>query len=61
MVVLPVWLLAQDVPKGEVFGGYSYLGTNGQGFNGFNGQFTYNRSQALGITGDWVAHMPVSQ
>ena len=52
IVVLPVWLLAQDVPKGEMFGGYSYLGTSGQGFNGFNGQFTYNRSEALGITGD---------
>src|SRR5215475_4683013 len=52
IVVLPVWLLAQDVPKGELFAGYSYLGTSGQGFNGFNGQFTYNRSQALGITGD---------
>ena len=52
IVVLPVWLLAQDVPKGEAFGGYSYLATGGQGFNGFNGQFTYNRSEALGITGD---------
>jgi len=52
MVVLPVWLLAQDVPKEELFGGYSYLHTGGQGFNGFDAQFTYNRSEWLGLTGE---------
>ena len=52
MVVLPVWLLAQDVPKEELFGGYSYLHTSGQGFNGFDAQFTYNRSEWLGLTGE---------
>ena len=52
IVVLPVWLLAQDVPKAEALGGYSYLHTGGQGFNGFDAQFTYNRSEWLGLTGD---------
>ena len=52
MVVLPVWLLAQDVPKEELFGGYSHLHTSGQGLDGFDAQFTYNRSDWLGLTGD---------
>jgi len=52
VVVSPVWLPAQEVPKAEVFGGYSYLHTSGQGFNGFDAQFTYNRSEWLGLTGD---------
>jgi opacity protein-like surface antigen len=52
IIVLPAWLLAQDVPKAEVFGGYSYLRTGGQGFNGFDAQFTYNQSEWLGLTGD---------
>lgn len=52
IVILPVWLLAQDVPKAEMFGGYSYLGTGGQGFNGFHGQFTHNQIEWWGLTGD---------
>ena len=52
IVVLPVGLLAQDVSKGEMFGGYSLLHTGGQDFNSFNGQFTYNRSELLGLTAD---------
>src|SRR5438045_2356544 len=52
IVVLPVGLPAQDVPKAEVFGGYSHLHTSGQGLNGFDAQFTYNRSEWLGLTGD---------
>ena len=52
IVVLPVWLLAQDVPRAEMFGGYSYLGSGGQGFNGFHGQFNHNLSERLGLTGD---------
>jgi len=50
--LFPVWLPAQDVPKAEVFGGYSYLHTGGQGFNGFDAQYTYNQSEGLSITGD---------
>jgi opacity protein-like surface antigen len=52
IVVLPVYLLAQDAPKAEVFGGYSHLHTGGQGFNGFDAQFTYNQTEGLSITGD---------
>lgn len=52
VLVFPAWLLAQDAPKAEVFGGYSYLHTGGQGFNGFDAQYTYNQSEGLSITGD---------
>src|SRR5690348_8142840 len=52
IVVLPVSLLAQDVPKGEMFGGYSLLHSSGQDFNSFTGQFTYNLNDRLGLTGD---------
>ena len=52
IVVLPVWLLAQDVSKSEVFGGYSLLHSGGQDFNSFTGQLTYNLNDRLGLTGD---------
>lgn len=52
IIFLPLWVLAQDVPKAEIFGGYSYLRTGGQGFNGFDAQFTYNHSDWFGLTGD---------
>ncbi len=52
VVVSPVWLLAQDVPKAEVAAGYSYLRTGGQGFNGFHAQVTGNRNEWLGLTGE---------
>jgi opacity protein-like surface antigen len=52
IVVLPVWLLAQDVPKGEMFGGYSLLHTGGQDFNSFTGQLNYNLNEKLGLTAD---------
>ncbi len=52
ILFLPVWLMGQDAPKAEVFGGYSHLHTGGQGFNGFDAQYTYNQSEGLSITGD---------
>lgn len=44
--------LAQDYPKAEVFGGYSYLRSGGANFNGGSGSIAYNPSNWLGILGD---------
>ncbi|HYH01438.1 MAG TPA: hypothetical protein VD837_20090 [Terriglobales bacterium] len=51
-------LLAGDAttPKAEVFGGYSYLRSSGNGFNGWEGQVTGWLSPYLGITGDFSGH-----
>ena len=41
---------AQDAPKVEVFGGYSWAGGN---FDGWNGSVTGNVTKGLGITADF--------
>ena len=53
-------LLAQDdFPRGQVFGGYSYLSVDTSGLsgrkslNGWNGQGSVNFNKWLGITGDF--------
>jgi len=52
-------LLAQDFPRAQVFGGYSYLNvdTSGlagrKGLNGWNGQATVNFNRWLGVTADF--------
>jgi hypothetical protein len=52
-VCLPLALMAQDAPKAEVFGGYSYLRSgNSNSFNGWEGQVTGNFSRYFGLTGD---------
>jgi hypothetical protein len=58
MAALP--LLAQDnFPRGQVFGGYSYLSVDTSGLsgrkslNGWNGQGSVNFNKWLGITGDF--------
>ena len=58
MAALP--LLAQDAfPRGQVFGGYSYLSVDTSGLsgrkslNGWNGQGSVNFNKWLGITGDF--------
>ncbi|MBZ5698724.1 MAG: hypothetical protein LAN18_09275 [Acidobacteriia bacterium] len=49
---------AQDAPKAEVFGGYSYLrgnpglGAPGINLNGGSGSISYNLSSAVGIVAD---------
>jgi hypothetical protein len=51
--LLPAVLMAQEAPsapKAEIFGGYSYLRNNSNGFNGWEGQGTVNFSRHLGIT-----------
>ena len=54
LLLAPAGLLAQEgamVPKAEIFGGYSYLRNNSNGFNGWTGQGTVNFNRYFGITG----------
>ena len=44
---------AQEVPKVEIFGGYSWTGGN---FHGWNGSVTGNVNKWFGLTGDFSGH-----
>lgn len=50
-------LMAQDKPKAEVFGGYSYLHTSDNGFsfnsNGGSGSVAFNANDWFGVVGDF--------
>jgi opacity protein-like surface antigen len=53
-ILLPLALVAQvESPKATIFGGYSYLRNNSNGFNGWDGQGTYNFTRNLGLTADF--------
>jgi hypothetical protein len=41
----------------EIFGGYSYQRTGGEGVNGFNASVTGNVTPWVGITGEFAGHM----
>jgi opacity protein-like surface antigen len=56
IVLLPFILVAQDAPKTEIFGGYSYLRNNGNSFNGWEGQATVNFNRYVGVTADVSGH-----
>ncbi len=49
--------MAQDHPKAEIFGGYSYVRANDQGtgvnFNGGSGSIAVNVNNWLGVVGDF--------
>jgi opacity protein-like surface antigen len=51
---------AQEFPRVEVFGGYSYLrfpaGANGINLNGWNGAMQYNASRSIGFKADVSGH-----
>lgn len=55
-------LIAQEVPKVEVFGGYSYLNLDTSGrsdrlnFNGFDTNVTLNVNRHWGVEGDFAGH-----
>lgn len=51
LTFLPV--MAQDTPKAEVFGGYSWAGGN---FHGWNSSVTGNVTKRFGITADFSGH-----
>lgn len=60
--LLPIMLLAQSgsanpaynerATRATIFGGYSYLRNNSNGFNGWDGQGTFNFNRYLGVTAD---------
>ena len=56
-LVLTVSAAAQDYPKAEVFGGYSYLHVSelgtGFNFNGASGSIAVNLNHSVGIVGDF--------
>ena len=61
LLVLPLMAQAQESPRMEIFGGYSYLRldadtNNDQDLNGFNTSFTYNFNRFLGATGEISGH-----
>jgi hypothetical protein len=58
LVLLPMPLLAQEYPRAEAFGGYSYFRANPEGFNlnGWNASISGNVSPWFGIVGDFSGH-----
>lgn len=62
VLLLPLMLVAQsggprpavtdEGPRATIFGGYSYLRNNSNGFNGWEGQGTFNFTHYLGVTAD---------
>src|SRR5690348_1008896 len=59
-MILTITAAAQDFPRGEVFGGYSYLHTSvlgtGLSFNGGSGSVAINANNWFGIVGDVGAY-----
>ena len=54
MLFLPLVASAQETPKAEAFGGYSYLrGGDGENLNGWNGSIVGNLNRWLGIKADF--------
>ena len=57
LLALPLVALAQDAPKVEVFGGYSYLNPhNGDDLNGWNASVTGNVNKWFGIKSDFSGY-----
>ncbi len=52
VVLSAIAVVAQDNPKAEVFGGYSYLRSSSNSFNGWEGQGTAFLSPHFGVTAD---------
>jgi opacity protein-like surface antigen len=59
LLALPILTQAQELPRQEIFGGYSYMrldaGNAGgdQDLNGFNTSYTYNFNSFLGMTAEF--------
>jgi len=56
VVLSSLFMAAQQVPRAEVFGGYSYLRNSGNSFNGWEGQATANLGEYFGLTADFSGH-----
>jgi hypothetical protein len=52
VLLLGAMAAAQESPKAEVFGGYSYLRSNSNSFNGWEGQGTAFLTPNFGVTAD---------
>jgi len=60
-LLLSTFSVAQEFPRVEAFGGYSYMrfqpaGTTGIDLNGWNGAMQYNASRSIGFKGDISGH-----
>jgi opacity protein-like surface antigen len=55
-LAIPAAARAQDVPRVEVFGGYSYMRIADESFHGWEASLTYNLSGALALEGDVSGH-----
>jgi len=60
-LLLPLAGWAQDSPKADIFGGYSYFRADANGekldMHGATAAFTYNFSNWFGVTGDVSGHV----
>jgi len=52
----PAALRAQEDPKAELFGGYSYLRVTGANVNGWNFSIAGNPSRYFGVVADFAGH-----
>jgi len=53
LIIFPTFVSAQEVPKVETFGGYSWAGGN---FHGWNASVTGNVNKWFGISADFSGH-----
>ena len=60
LLILPLAAQAQDAPKAEIFGGYSYLraddDADGQDLHGWNASAAINFAKYAGIVADFSGH-----
>jgi hypothetical protein len=57
LLLLPLSLLAQDAPKAEFFGGYSYFHADGgANLNGWNASVAGNVNKWFGVVADFAGH-----
>lgn len=52
LLAFPFVASAQDLPKAELFGGYSFIRFEGENLNGWNGSIAGNVNQYLAIVAD---------
>jgi hypothetical protein len=48
--------MAQDFPRGELYGGYAYLRSDGANFNGWEASITENANSWVGVQADFSGH-----
>jgi len=66
LLALPILASAQELPRTEIFGGYSYMRLDAdnqtdQDLNGFNTSYTYNFNSFLGATAEFSAFFGTTQ